>query len=150
MKNNTLCKEGIIREITDTEFVVETVLSSACSGCHAKTLCSIDSKSALMHIPKRTEDSTFAVGDNVLIQIAATSGAKAVVLGYLLPLIILLLFFFMLYAITHNDLISVCSALIGIAVYYIILHKQNKKIAKKILFYLSPNTRTKISSTCLK
>jgi sigma-E factor negative regulatory protein RseC len=137
MKNNTLCKEGIIREITDTEFVVETTLSSACSGCHAKTLCAIDRKNELMRIPKRAEDETFAVGDNVHIQIAAAAGAKAVVWGYLFPLLVLLAAFFVLYALTHNDLISVLAALICTAAYYLILNKLNKKIAKKIVFYLT-------------
>jgi sigma-E factor negative regulatory protein RseC len=134
---NTLCKEGIIKEITDSEYVVETTLSSACSGCHAKTLCSMDRKNELMRIPKRAEDGTFVVGDNVHIHIAATAGAKAVVWGYLFPLVVVLVSFFVLYALTHNDLISVLAALACTAAYYVLLNKLNKKIAKKIVFYLT-------------
>ena len=134
---NRLCKEGIIKEITDREFVVEIVQSSACSGCHAKTLCSIDRRNELIHVPRRAEDSAFAIGDNVHVEMAASAGAKAVVWGYLFPLLVLLTSFFVLYALTNNDLISMFVALVCTAAYYLILNRLNKKIAKKIVFYLT-------------
>ena len=134
---NTLCKKGIIREITDTEFVVEITLSSACSGCHAKTLCAIDRKNELMRIPRSDKDDAFAVGDNVHIEITAAAGARAVVWGYLFPLLVLLSSFFVLYSFTNNDLISVFAALACTGAYYLILNRLNEKIDKKIVFHLT-------------
>jgi sigma-E factor negative regulatory protein RseC len=137
MKDHTLCKEGIIRAITDTEFVVETMQSSACSGCRAKTLCSMDRKSELMRIPRCAEDEAFAIEDQVHIKIASSAGAKAVIWGYLFPLLVLVITLFTVYTFTHNDLISVFVALACTAFYYLILNRLNKKIAKKIVFYLT-------------
>jgi sigma-E factor negative regulatory protein RseC len=137
MNDNTLCKEGIIRAITDTEFVVETTQSSACSGCHAKTLCSIDRKSELIRIPRRAGDQAFMIGDQVHVKIASSAGAKAVIWGYLFPLLVLVITLLAVYTFTHNDLISVFAALACTAFYYLILNRLNKKIANTIRFYLT-------------
>jgi sigma-E factor negative regulatory protein RseC len=130
------CKEGIIREITDTEIVVAMTLSSACSGCHAKSMCGVDSKNELMRFLRMPNDH-YAVGDHVNIQLSPQSGTRAVIWGYLFPLLVLIITLFVTYWLTHHELISVLFALVLTVAYYFLLHKLDKKLAKRIKFTIS-------------
>ncbi len=38
-EEHNICREGIVRAVNGDDISVEVIVSSACSGCHAKSIC---------------------------------------------------------------------------------------------------------------
>ena len=133
-EKETLCKEGIIRDVRDGEVLVEIIVSSACGGCHAKSIC-IPSDRREEKIWVNTMNSKdYSVGEVVNLFLDSSAGNKAVILAYVVPLCILLIILFVLFAFTANELLSVGISVICVLSYYLILKSFNKKLEKEIIF----------------
>lgn len=136
MTDNNICKEGIVKAIHDEEVEVEITVSSACSECHAKTICMPSDHKQETVMAKKLYNETFEIGDKVQLVLKGSAGNKAVVLAYLLPFIVLMVALLGTYAITKNELAGVVVSLILVIVYYFYLKKHNKKIEKEFVFYV--------------
>ena len=133
------CKEGIIREIHEDYLLVEVTLQSACSGCHAKGMCyASQGQNELMKTLIQVPSNSFQIGEKVIVYTAAKLEKRAVLLAYLLPLIILISTLLVAYQITQHELVAALTAIILIAIYYIViwlLNRQEKKIDKQFVLY---------------
>lgn len=136
-KNDTICREGIVMDISDDQVLVEIIVSSACSGCHAKSICIPSDRRQEKIWAQNPEHQTFEIGETVNINLESSAGNKAVVLAYVLPLLILLLILFGLFAFTHNELLSVGVSVLCVIVYYLILKSFSKKLDREITFHVS-------------
>lgn len=131
-----LCNEGIVRKIDNQKVLVEITVRSACSNCHAKSLCSTyDRKQDLIHATCLHPD-TIAVGDQVTVTMQQSMGSKAVIIGYVLPLVVLIFSLILSYKISQNELLSVLITLIITGLYFFSVWLFRKKIDKQFLFYV--------------
>lgn len=133
-ENHNICREGIVRAIDGDDIHVEVVVSSACSGCHAKSICIPSDHRQEVIIVKNTRQEEFQVGETVELLLETSAGNKAVVLAYVLPLVVLLVFLFGCYALTHKELLSVGVGVLGVILYYLILKSSSKKVEQGIEF----------------
>lgn len=132
-----VCKEGIVRKLEGSKVWVEIVVSSACGGCAAKSLCNIsEKKNELVEAVNMTGEK-FSIGETVQIQMMQKLANKAVVLGYLLPFVILVAGLFVCYALTHIEWLSVLVGIGLTALYYVILKLMDKRLAKEFVLYAS-------------
>ena len=135
MKNeDNICREGIVRAIEGDEITVEVIVSSACSGCHAKSICIPSDRRQERIVVQNTRNEQYEVGETVELLLETSAGNKAVVLAYVLPLIVLLALLFGSYALTHKELLSVGVSVFGVILYYLILKSANKKVEQGITF----------------
>lgn len=133
-EDHNICREGIIREINGNDISVEVIVSSACSGCHAKSICIPSDRRQEVVTVKNTRHEDFQVGETVELLLETSAGNKAVVLAYVLPLIVLLSLLFGCYALTHKELLSVGIGMLGVILYYLILKSAGKKVERGITF----------------
>ena len=133
-EDNNICREGIVRAIEGDEITVEVIVSSACSGCHAKSICIPSDRRQERITVKNTRNEQYEVGEAVELLLETSAGNKAVVLAYVLPLIVLLVLLFGCYALTHKELLSVGVGVLGVVLYYLILKSAGKSVEKGITF----------------
>ena len=133
-EETNICREGIVRAIDGDDIHVEIIVSSACSGCHAKSICIPSDRRQEVVIVKNTHHEEYQVGETVELLLETSAGNKAVVLAYVLPLVVLLVLLFGCYALTHKELLSVGIGVLGVVLYYLILKSAGKSVEKGITF----------------
>lgn len=133
-EETNICREGIIRAINGDEISVEIIVSSACSGCHAKSICIPSDRRKEVITVKNTRHEEYRVGETVDLLLETSAGNKAVILAYVLPLIVLLVLLFGCYALTGKELLSVGVGVLGVVVYYLILKSAGKSVEKGMEF----------------
>jgi len=135
-----VCKEGIVKKAEAGKVWVEIVVSSACGGCVAKNMCNISEKKNEIIEAENITGEEFVVGEKVQIQIQERKAHQAVVLGYLLPFIVLIVGLFVCYALTHIEWLSALVAFGLTAIYYLILKMFDKHLARQFTLYVSKKT----------
>lgn len=137
MESEKVCKEGIVRKVEGDRLWVEVMVSSACGGCAAKSLCNISEKKNEIIEAENLRGEEFALGETVQIQMRETQAHRAVVLGYLIPFIVLVVGLFGCYALTHIEWLSALVAFGLTAIYYLILKMFDKRLAKEFTLYVT-------------
>jgi len=125
---------GVIKEIDDQQYYVGIVAQSACVACSAKSVCNVsEMKDEIVEV-QRNESESFSVGDKVDILMEKSHGTKAVMLGYILPfLIVLLTLIFSLSLIGNEGIAGLLS--IGILIpYYLILYFNRERLKTAFRF----------------
>ena len=136
MTEDTICKEGIVRAIHGDQIEVEITISSACSECHAKSICIPSDHKRETVLAQSLYSEHFESGEKVQLVLKGSAGNKAVVLAYLLPFVVLMITLFGTYAITKSELAGVIVSVFFVVIYYIILKTQNKKIEQQFHFFV--------------
>jgi sigma-E factor negative regulatory protein RseC len=130
----TIKHEGIVQKNDDKSVVVSISSFSACSGCHAEGSCTLSGKEEkIIEVSGRYNVKP---GDTVTILMKQSIGYAALLLGYILPLISVILILILLICLKVPELVA---GLISIAVlipYYIILSFFRKRINEKFTFTL--------------
>lgn len=88
---DTACIEqpGVVEEVKGHQVFVRIRQVSACAKCHAKTMCSMTEMEDKV-IEAHDESLKLSAGDTVYVTMKRSMGNKAVLLGYILPLLILI------------------------------------------------------------
>ena len=140
-EDNNICREGIVRAVNGDEITVEVIVSSACSGCHAKSICIPSDRRQERIVVQNTHNEQYEVGETVELLLETSAGNKAVVLAYVVPLIVLMVLLFGCYALTHKELLSVGVGVLGVVLYYLILKSAGKKVEQGITFGIRKKRR---------
>ncbi len=128
--------KGRVVEFTPETMIVEFINKSACSACHAKSVCMASDERIKVVEVDRTPYSKFEVGEEVNICLAPTLGYKAVWIAYVIPLIILIILLLILPRFFENELYAGLGSLGVLVVYYIVLYFFRGKLDKKFVFII--------------
>ncbi|HRR62411.1 MAG TPA: SoxR reducing system RseC family protein [Paludibacteraceae bacterium] len=124
---------GIVEQIDGDQIKVLIMQQSACSECHAKSLCSIaDKKEKIIEVI--SSDPTLKVGDKVIIYGESSIGLQAVLLAFIIPFVLIFLALFIFQHFIENELIAGILAILVLVPYYLILFLSNKRLNKKFQF----------------
>jgi sigma-E factor negative regulatory protein RseC len=135
-KKNEIVQSGKIVEITPDFTTVEIIVDSACSGCHAKSLCGMsEEQEKLISLPTDPY-SDHQVGDIVKVCTKMSMGLKAVWISYVIPLMILMILILSLSSVIGNEVISGLVAIGGVGVYYLVIWLLRDKLQNEFLFYI--------------
>ncbi|MCX6328155.1 MAG: SoxR reducing system RseC family protein [Bacteroidia bacterium] len=124
--------DGVVQKSDNNSVSVIISVESACSGCHAESLCSLSGTEE-----KIVEVSGFynlAPGDNVTVVMKKSSGYKALLLGYIFPLILLMVILIILASSSVPELTAGLASIAALIPYYLILWFFRKRINNKFTF----------------
>jgi len=104
----------------------------SCAGCKAINICSAG----------RSNDKTIKIdgnfdipeGSKVLVSISTSQSFLALFLGYILPLVVLVLTLFVLIGLSVGEALAGLISLGATALYYFILYLSGSKVSKKFSF----------------
>lgn len=135
MTQDFISHEGIVDSVSKDCVHVRIVQSSACASCKVATYCtSAESKEKLIDV-YTSKTSNYQVGDKVEVRARLSVGFRAVLFGFVIPVIIIFSVPFI--AIYGFHLTEDKAALLGIASlipYYILLYML-KGVFKKIMVF---------------
>lgn len=137
--NNTIEHEGEILTIEGQKVKVRILSKSACSTCHAKSICGTgDSKEKIIDVHLPSQIHSYKVGDNVIVGITRKMGTHAVLLGFVLPLLIMVGFAILMLLRGCSEALAAGVALGAVALYYAVIYLLRNKIEKQFSFHLRP------------
>lgn len=123
MKERCTSQIGRVTAVYPDRMVVSFVQSSACSGCHAASACTmLDSKRREVTIYQ--SDHLYEVGESVRVKVANSVGNKAILLSFVAPLGLLLVV--AVVAIRYlglSELAAIGLSFASIALYYVVLSR---------------------------
>lgn len=131
--NQIIEHKGIIQNIQVNQIDVLISQKSACSECHAKSVCTVADKVEKI-IEVESIDSSFKVGDEVILFGQQSIGLQAVFLSFVIPLVLILITLIVLKFISVNEVISAVMALLVPVLYYIVLSFFNPRLKNKFKF----------------
>lgn len=137
MNNNEVSHEAIVQSIDGIDVTVKMTVSSACAACHAKGLCGVSESEEKLVVAKNFSAAQFATGEKVRVELRQTLAAKAVIICYLLPLVVLLVSFFLMYLVCSIEWLNVLVALSATALYFFFVWLFHEKIEKNVTFIVS-------------
>jgi sigma-E factor negative regulatory protein RseC len=126
--------EGIVKSSDKKSVTVSIISSSACSGCHAEGMCSLSGKEEkIVEVP-----GIYSVlpGENVKVLMKQSSGFAAVLLGYVLPLVMVLAVLIILVSASVPELTAGIGSVAVLVPYYLILYLFRNRMNKKFTFTL--------------
>jgi sigma-E factor negative regulatory protein RseC len=136
-KSKIIGHDGVVQKSDSNSVTVKIISESACSACHAEGICSLSGREE-----KIVEVSGYynvAPGDNVTVLMKQSNGFRAVLLGYVLPLILLISVMIILASFSDSELITGTGAIASLIPYYLIIWLFRKRISKKFSFTIKPD-----------
>ncbi|MBM3421270.1 MAG: SoxR reducing system RseC family protein [Bacteroidetes bacterium] len=127
---------GVVCDTTGGKIRVKITPHSSCASCSAAGLCSA-SESPDKFFELRT-DQTFQQGQQVKVVTSLSNGFLALAMGYVLPLVILVVVLICMLSAGFSELISGTGSVTAVALYYLAIYLMRDKIARKIEFTLKP------------
>jgi sigma-E factor negative regulatory protein RseC len=125
----------VIRQIGDLVEVL-IIANSACLHCSAKGSCqALDSKEKQLNIRSKLQ---FAPGDKVIIRMDSHLGQRAVLLGFIFPLLALVSGTIICFLLTAHQGWSALAGLVSASIYFLILTRYRKKLERTFSLSLSP------------
>ncbi|MBR2856656.1 MAG: SoxR reducing system RseC family protein [Bacteroidales bacterium] len=135
-KRNEIEHTGRILEMTPDFTTVEIVVSSACSSCHAKSLCGMsEDKEKIIMVPTDPY-AEYKPGDQVKVKTKMSMGLKAVWISYVIPLAVLMILILSLSSVLESQLLCGLAAIGGVAVYYLVIWLLRGRLQNEFSFYI--------------
>lgn len=125
---------GIVQKSDNESVTVLITAESACKGCHAEGSCNLSGKEEKIVEVKGYYN--VKEGDTVTVSMKQSTGFKALFLGYILPLLIVLTFLILFAYIGYSELAAGLLSLSSLLPYYLVLYFARKKINDKFIFSL--------------
>jgi positive regulator of sigma E activity len=131
--NQNIEHKGIVKSIEKNRIVVCIDTMSACSACHANSICS-----AFNTTQKEIEiynfNNNYKIGESVKVYFKAKYGFKAVFFGYIFPFFVLIFSLIISFSITEKEGFSGLISILSVALYYVVLYFFKNKLKKTFSF----------------
>lgn len=126
---------GIIEKIEGNTVFVRIIQQSACSGCHAQSMCSAsETKEKIIEVLDYSEK--FRIKEEVMLCGKSSLGLQAVLLAFILPLILVVIAIATGARMQWEDTTSGLTGLLFLILYYCILFLLRDKLKKRFIFTL--------------
>ncbi|MCE5345594.1 MAG: SoxR reducing system RseC family protein [Bacteroidales bacterium] len=132
--NETINHEGIVLKTEDDSVTVSITSVSACSGCHAEGVCSISGKEE--KIINVTGHYSVKPGDKVTVLMKQSMGHTALLFGYILPLLAVVVSLIILISLNVPESTAGIVSIAILLPYYFILYFFRNQINRKFTFTL--------------
>jgi len=131
---SSISHEGIVQKSDDKSVTVSISASSACSGCQVEGSCSMSGKEE--KIIEVSGKYNVQNGDKVTILMKKSMGYSALLLGYILPLISVIIMLIVLIGLKVSEVVAGPVSIAILIPYYTLLFLFRKQINKKFTFTL--------------
>lgn len=126
---------GVVDKIEGNVVFVRIVQQSACSGCHAQSMCSAsDRKEKIIEIVDHS--GQFQVDEQVKISGQSSLGLQAVLLAFVIPLVLVLAAIAVGTGLQWEETISGLFGLLLLLPYYSLLYVLRDRLKRRFIFTL--------------
>ena len=126
--------DGIVVKRDQNTVTVAITATSACAGCHAKEACNMGEKKEKIIDIKGSYD--VMVGEKVTVIMQKSLSTPAVFLGYILPLVIMVIALFTMVLLSVPEPLAGIGSILVLLPYFILLRLFRHRIDKKFTFAL--------------
>lgn len=127
---------GIIDKTTNDSVFVKILSMSACSSCHAKSMCSIAEMEEKFIEVKKDSRKKYEVGEEVTVTMKRSLGPKAVFLGYILPFLLLFGVLLAVILLSGDEGLAGLLAIAVLIPYYWLLYIFRNKLSRTFSFMI--------------
>ena len=133
---------GVVDRISGGTVFVRIASQATCGHCQAKSYCGMgESEDKLIEV--RPQDYTvYAPGQHVEVTLARSLGYKALMYGYIIPFMILLVALFAMVFLTGDEALSALIAVGLMVPYYVLLYKFRDRLRRTFHFRIQPASQT--------
>jgi sigma-E factor negative regulatory protein RseC len=136
MKKEEIIHQGKVERIEKTKVFVRIEQKTACSECHAASVCfASDKKDKIIEV--NDYSGNFTLEEEVRVSIRSSMGLFAVIISYAIPLLVVVITVIAGIVIGKNELTGGLAGLLALFVYYLVLYLVRDKIKENLLFSLS-------------
>jgi sigma-E factor negative regulatory protein RseC len=136
IKNDLIQHQGVVSQIDSEVIKVTIVAQSACASCHAKGFCgAADMQEKIIEVKKQGNHDQ-KVGDFVTIAMKRKLGNKAVLYGYFLPFLLLLITLMFALNYFNNEGLAGLTSLGILIPYYLGLYAFRNKLKETFEFHI--------------
>jgi sigma-E factor negative regulatory protein RseC len=142
MDENLIKHRGVISEINSQSILVNIIAESACAACHAKGVCGVaDMKEKIIEV-KNSGKIDQKVGDFVVVTMNRNLGIQAVVYGYFIPFILLMITLIVSLSYMDSQGMAGILSLLILAPYYLVLYFFRHKLKNRFDFQIENSNST--------
>ena len=132
-QGETIAHEGmVLRAPGDGTAEVEIITAEACSGCHAKSVCSAGKSDTRVITVK--SNASIRAGDRVTVVMQLSQGFRALAIGYIIPFVVLIAAFVVTTVAGAGELASALLSFAALGLYYLVIWLLRGKIGEKFEF----------------
>ncbi len=125
---------GVVENVLDGCVQVRIVQTSACAACKVAGYCNAsESKEKLVDV-YCTNTSDYKAGQQVMVTASTQVAAKALLMGFGLPFLVLVTVLFVVLQVTSNEGVAALSGLAALVPYYGVLYLFRDSIRDKLSF----------------
>jgi sigma-E factor negative regulatory protein RseC len=128
---------GIVSSICDKGINVTIVVVAGCASCQIKGSCNM-AEQADKELYIECDSNQFKTGQQVLVRLKTSQGMNALLLGYVIPLLIVIIALITLSALRLNEGVAGILSLATLAPYYLLLYLFKSTIKKKFTYFVNP------------
>lgn len=134
MSSGTIIHPGIIESINGDKVSVRILSQSACSSCHAKGACSVADIEEKIIEADLNPPGNWKPGDQVMVRMEESLGRKAVLMGYGLPLVVLVVSIVIFLSLLNHEGLAALLSILMLVPYYLTLYLFRKRLQKEFRF----------------
>ena len=128
---------GVVESIEEGCVKVRILQTSACGACKVSAYCNAsESKEKIVDVLNVTDTSHLKVGDQVVVCASRHVANRALLLGFGVPLVLLVLVLLITLRITNEEGVAAVAALLALPLYYSLLFLFRNRIQQELSFYL--------------
>ena len=133
-ESDVIHHSGRIVDFTPEKISVEIISEAACASCHAAQFCGMsESKKKIIEVPAQLG---FEPGEEVWVIMKRSMGTKAVTVGYVFPLIALVLVLLACLLAGLPELVAGITSIMAVGMYYFMIWLMRDKLRDTYTFYI--------------
>ena len=134
MESN-ISHSGVVEGIEAGCVHVRIVQTSACAACKVAGYCNAsESKEKVVDV--YCDSSAYTVGQTVTVMASRRVAARALLLGFGLPFVVLVTVLVVILLLTDNELWAALGGLLALAPYYAVLYLLRNRIRHQLSFWI--------------
>lgn len=134
MASGTIIHPGIIESISGDRVFIRILSQSACSNCHAKAACTIADVEEKIIETQLDPSTDRKPGEEVMVKMDESLGHKAVIMGYVLPLVVLVGSIIIFLSVLKHEGLAALLSIFMLVPYYFILYLFRNRLKKEFRF----------------
>ena len=134
MASGTIIHPGIIERIAGDRVFIRILSQSACSSCHAKGACTIADVEEKIIEADIDPSGNRKPGEQVMVKMEESLGHKAVLMGYVLPLVVLVGSVILFLSLFKHEGLAALLSILMLVPYYFTLYLFRKRLRKEFRF----------------
>ena len=142
MTPDSIIHPGIIVNISGETVQVKILSQSACSSCQVKSACAVAEMEEKMIEIDKSGSGSWNTGDKVMVRMEESMGRKAVLLGYVVPLVIIVVSVIIFLALLNHEGLAALLSILILIPYYFLLYFFRDRLKKEFRFRLEPDEQS--------